>query len=258
MVLEAIEDRLRGWRPGQAALGGERVARSTLAIEHVMPRKWHTHWPLAPGGKSDDERDKLVHTLGNLTLLTGRLNSRVSNGPWTGQGGKRAGLELHDVLMLNRDVLKRGEQHWSEGQIADRTADMISVILDIWQVPPGHKSGFSGERVPARRRRLQIQDLLDANVLRPGMVLIPRRKPFGSRTGIIRPDGKIEVESQIFDSPSRAAAHLVGGKMNGWWFFLVEVSPRKSLAAVRREYLRSLDEDDGDEEDDEADSDDED
>ena len=49
MVLEAIEDHLRGWRNGKPGLGEERVARGKLAIEHVMPRKWLTHWPLQDG-----------------------------------------------------------------------------------------------------------------------------------------------------------------------------------------------------------------
>src|SRR5688572_16860585 len=35
MTLEAIEDHLRGWRNGHEGLGGERVARGALAIEHV-------------------------------------------------------------------------------------------------------------------------------------------------------------------------------------------------------------------------------
>jgi hypothetical protein len=37
MILESIEDRKRGWTNGRSGLGGERVARGKLAIEHVMP-----------------------------------------------------------------------------------------------------------------------------------------------------------------------------------------------------------------------------
>lgn len=46
MVLEAIEDCQRGWRDGQAVLGGERVARGKLAklITEI--------WPTPPGYKS--------------------------------------------------------------------------------------------------------------------------------------------------------------------------------------------------------------
>jgi hypothetical protein len=82
---------LRGWRSGKSGLGGERVARGQYAIEHVMPRKWVANWPLVEG-ITENDRDRLIHTLGNLTLLTGKLNSMVSNGPWLGNTGKREGL----------------------------------------------------------------------------------------------------------------------------------------------------------------------
>src|SRR5207244_7668458 len=80
MVLEAIEDHRRGWRDGKPGLGDERVTRGSLAIEHVMPRKWLANWPL--DGHDEAERDRTIHTLGNLTLLTPKLNSKQSNGPW--------------------------------------------------------------------------------------------------------------------------------------------------------------------------------
>jgi hypothetical protein len=113
MVLEAVEDYLRGWKEGQSGLGGERVARGILGIEHVMPRKWHAHWPLQ-GNASEAEREHVIHTFGNLTLLTGKLNSKVSNAAWLGTGGKREALEAHDVLLLNRDLLKRAADRWTD------------------------------------------------------------------------------------------------------------------------------------------------
>jgi hypothetical protein len=100
MVLEAIEDYSRGWKGGRPGLGGERVARGQYAIEHVMPRRWATHWQRAEGPNGKTERDRLIHTMGNLTLLNGRLNSKVSNAAWLGEEGKRQGLEGHDVLFL--------------------------------------------------------------------------------------------------------------------------------------------------------------
>src|SRR5215813_8372170 len=61
MVLEAIEDYERGWKDGQRGLGGERVARGSFAIEHVMPRKWTARWPKPNGVNGDAERDRLIH-----------------------------------------------------------------------------------------------------------------------------------------------------------------------------------------------------
>jgi hypothetical protein len=129
MVLEAIEDHLRGWRNGKQALGDERVPRGKLAIEHVMPRKWHAHWPVQVGSEAD--RDRLIHTLGNLTLLTGKLNSKVSNGPWLGVGGKREGLEAHDVLLLNRELLRKWGEQWSDEPVRVRSQELAHLIAQI-------------------------------------------------------------------------------------------------------------------------------
>src|SRR5207249_435125 len=62
MVLEAIEDHQRGWKEGKAGIGEERVARGKLAIEHVMPRKWVTHWRLQDPEHGEADRDRIIHT----------------------------------------------------------------------------------------------------------------------------------------------------------------------------------------------------
>ena len=140
MVLEAIEDHRRGWKGTTEGLGGQRVPRGKYAIEHVMPRRWIAHWPLGPN-TTEAERDQVVHRLGNLTLLTRRLNSKVSNGPWA---AKRAALKEHDVLKLNMDLLDAGGELWNEESVRRRTNDVIQSIVEIWPVPAGHKSQFRG------------------------------------------------------------------------------------------------------------------
>jgi hypothetical protein len=58
-----------------------------LTIEHVMPQKWADNWPLSPDDKTDplieqkaiQRRDKLLNTIGNLTLITHSLNPALSN-----------------------------------------------------------------------------------------------------------------------------------------------------------------------------------
>src|SRR5207248_1147705 len=112
-------------------LGGERVARGKYHIEHVMPRKWQGAWPL-PAGVTELDRDRLVHTFGNLTLLTGKLNSKVSNSAWP---TKSAALQEHDVLKLNSDLLAAAGDTWTEAKVRARTESMIDAVLAIWRVP---------------------------------------------------------------------------------------------------------------------------
>ena len=139
MVLEAIEDHERGWRGQSRGLAGnespgEPTRSSTSCRDGGTPT-----------GRCQKARlllsaTPLIDTIGNLTLLTGRLNSKVSNGPWPGGNGKRAALHGHDVLMLNRRLLEQAKDDWGDQHIRDRTEWLIDAIIGIWPVPEGHKS----------------------------------------------------------------------------------------------------------------------
>lgn len=252
MVLEAIEDHRRGWRDGKTGLADERVARGSLAIEHVMPRKWLSHWPV--DGHEEGERDRLIHTLGNLTLLTKKLNSKQSNGPWLGAGGKREGLEQHDVLFLNRELLKAADDKWTDRTIQTRTRKLVDIIIEIWPVPPGHRSGLPPDLKP-RRRRVDVLDLINGGVLTPGMLLFPARKQYNNKVAMLLQDGRLEVDGVPYSSPSDAARAIAGKQIGGWWFFLTDQANRTSLRKVRRDYINAMAVDAEDEEPDEDDDD---
>jgi hypothetical protein len=257
MVLEAIEDHRRGWENGESDLGNERVARGKYAIEHVMPRKWLTHWPLEDGASDEAERDHLIHTLGNLTLLTGKLNSKVSNGPWLGEKGKQKGLEAHDVLFLNRDLLKEAGDQWTDDAIRERTQELANVIIQIWSVPQNHKSEFSRNR-PRLRKRIDLSDLINGGMLESGMTLFASRKKVKGRVATLLSDGQVEVDGVAFPSPSSAAVEIYGKRANGWGFFLVDQASRRSLRDVRSDYISAMAVDvDDDESDDDGDEDEE-
>lgn len=255
MVLEAIEDHLRGWADGKPGLGGERVARGKFAIEHVMPRKWQSHWPLS-GGVDEQQRDSLIHTLGNLTLLTGKLNSKVSNGPWSGDSAKRSSLQAHDVLVLNRELLKAAPDGWTEAIIETRTQILTELILKIWPVPPGYRSPFAPEKVEKRKpdRKVDLADLINAGALHEGMSLIPRRKKWRHRIATLLHDGQVEVDGVAYQGPSEAASAIGEKKRaNGWWFFLVDPETGRSLKTVRSDYAAAMAVDEDDDEDDDDD-----
>lgn len=254
MVLEAIEDYLRGWKGDSSGLGDERVPRGKFTIEHIMPRKWQAHWPLDNPGTDEAVRERLIHTIGNLTLLTRKLNSKVSHAPWIGTPGKRAGLEEHDVLLLNRDIVKASPTQWIDEAIRTRTRQMAEIIISIWPVPPNHRSGYQPDR-PRARKKVRLADLINGGVLTPGTLLFPRRKKFIDRLATLLPDGSVEVDGVLFESPSKAATDITGKATNGWWFFLVDQATRRSLRNVRREYVDAMA---VDAEDDEPDDDDDD
>jgi len=242
MVLEAIEDHRRGFDDAQGSFAGERSVRGQYAIEHVMPRKWAAHWPIEGSDPDDTEagRDRLIHTIGNLTLLTQRLNARVSNGPWAGEPGKRSGVRSNDVLLLNRDLLELAGDEWTVEKIRQRTADMTELILKIWPAPEGHRSPYTS--TAARRpRSIGIADLISAGMLESGQPLYPRIRNPREVVATVLADGQIEVGGAAHAAPGSAATAVSGRRENGWWYFLVnEGSPRRSLRMVRRDYADQL------------------
>ncbi len=235
MVIEAIEDHERGWCGSATGLGGERVARGKYTIEHILPQKWKDHWPL-PQGARDEDRDALVDTFGNLTLLTGKLNSGVSNGPWDGLDGKRKALEQHDVLMLNRRLLEHCVGDWDDAHIRRRGERLIDILLEIWAVPADHSLALTRtEHRP--ERKVELADLISAGMLDEGATLHARRKRLGGQTATVLSDGALEVNGVRYATPSGAAKAAARASENGWSFWLLDMKTRRSLKDLVQEYV---------------------
>jgi hypothetical protein len=146
VVLAAIEKHRR--KQSQSKYG-EVSLPSGLTIEHIMPQKWRAHWKSDKPLTLDEEqkRDKLVQTLGNLTLVTQSLNSSLSNRPWTdteaasltdgGQAGKGKWsiLSQFNLIVLNKDVLDRHPDKWTEADIAARATELAIAITKVWPGP---------------------------------------------------------------------------------------------------------------------------
>lgn len=130
LILEGIERKYR------TPMAEQQDVPSRLTIEHVMPVSWETYWPLPDGIDWEDganRRNHLVHTFGNLTLVNGHLNSSLSNAPWV---NKRATLERHSVLLLNRVLLDESRDvTWDEQFIQNRSRRMAALVADIWPGP---------------------------------------------------------------------------------------------------------------------------
>lgn len=108
-----------------------------LTVEHLMPQNWEEHWPLDTTGltpeqieAAQDRRRSRIHRLGNLTLVSGGLNSAMQNASWA---NKKPELNKHSRLLLNA----RLEQYdtFDEADIDARGAALIEIILKIWPGP---------------------------------------------------------------------------------------------------------------------------
>lgn len=128
MVLEALEQELR------TSFAEESAPTAGLSIEHILPQSWAVNWPLPVGSPPDAEaqRDNLKHSLGNLTLVNGKLNSGLSNDPWT---KKHETLKQHITLHLNKDLVNLYADGWDEVGIQTRGRLLAEKASRIWPSP---------------------------------------------------------------------------------------------------------------------------
>ncbi|MDE9367240.1 DUF262 domain-containing protein [Luteipulveratus sp. YIM 133132] len=228
MILEAAEDARRGYSSGRPSRTGSRIERRAMHIEHVLPQRWTTHWPVV-GLRAELDRADHVHRIGNLTLLTASLNSGVSNAEWA---TKRAALNAHDVNLLTRDL--RDKEEWGEATIDARSADIVDLLLQTWTVPEGHVGEVQTEREPTIW--VDLAQIVAAGMIQAGTVLDSRSdRP---AKAVVTDKGLLEVDGKQFESPSGAARHVVGYTPNGWTFWRLPDGRR--LRDVRDDYMAWL------------------
>lgn len=145
VVLEGIEKRLR------SELNESVSINQPLEVEHIFPQKWRRHWDSVPP-RSDEqayEVEVAVNTLGNLTLVTSKLNGSLSNRPWTDKEaqlagstgvqpgmGKRSLIGQYSLLVMNRAIVDLHPESWDIDNIADRSLDLTREICRVWPGPP--------------------------------------------------------------------------------------------------------------------------
>ena len=72
-------------------------------------------------------RTEFLQSIGNLTLVTGRHNSKMSNKPFS---KKKASLFRNSLLVINKEI--SGNNIWDIPQINKRAEDLFTYFCSIW------------------------------------------------------------------------------------------------------------------------------
>lgn len=128
MILETLEFQRRKSDKTEV----QALPKKKLSIEHILPVGWTSiNWPLPDDTDEAMEiRARLLHTLGNLTLVTKTLNSTLSNNPWE---KKKSTLNEHSVLLLNADL--QSIKSWNEKAIQKRSKELFKLARNVWPYP---------------------------------------------------------------------------------------------------------------------------
>lgn len=137
MLLEALELGTRNEVHHESA----QLPSAALHVEHVLPVAWEAHWPSPGDENAVTLRNLLLHNIGNLTLLTAKLNPSLSN---SGFAVKRPEI-IQSLLALNAyfhsNTFGGAEPVWDEGCIRARAQTLFDVATRIW--PFGAPGGCS-------------------------------------------------------------------------------------------------------------------
>lgn len=131
LVLEGIEQTLR------TSKAEEQHCPRKLTIEHILPQRWAAHWPLPEEDpeRRDElaaQRNHLLHTLGNLSLINNKLNPSLSNAAWE---KKREGLQEHSTIFLNKRLLADFSVRFAEEEILQRGEALGEIFFRCWPRP---------------------------------------------------------------------------------------------------------------------------
>src|SRR2546421_12902626 len=110
-----------------------------------MPTAWREHWAAKPlTDNAAAHRDAMVHRLGNLTLVKGKLNPSLSNRPWTaaqakargiGDSGKKDELLRHSTLKMNARIVAEHRGSRTEDAIEPRAAQFAAALTTLRRRP---------------------------------------------------------------------------------------------------------------------------
>lgn len=131
-VLYMIETRLRN----EALHSTSLLGLNKYSLEHIMPKKWYNKWNKPKSPYTNEDRDRLLLTLGNLTIITQSLNASIRDANWATKkrGAKnKGGLKTYsEGIEILTDYLN--ENTWDEELITKRARYLANKALEIWRL----------------------------------------------------------------------------------------------------------------------------
>lgn len=130
-VLYFIESKIRNRKLQSTQLLG----LSKYSLEHLMPKKWENHWEQPNTKEEKTKRDRVLLTLGNLTIITQSLNASIRDANWQ---NKLNGKEDKKGLLHYSGGLETITKHlqlsiWNEETIENRANELYEYAKTIWK-----------------------------------------------------------------------------------------------------------------------------
>ena len=221
-----------------------------LTLEHIMPENWTDKWtlpvnddfiryedmfsaiykdenlewegqPSRDGLASNDyleafdralDRDNLIQSIGNLTIITGVHNSRLSNRPFS---EKKKSFDQNSQLQLNDEIAHRYNS-WDVEEIRERTDELFEDFCKKWKSAEKFAEGFA---TPIDKPLLMSDRMIQSETYQPVLITyegpietsqILEVLPYQLRVSINGDERVIDKDSILFTCSATAWSALGG------------------------------------------------
>ncbi|WP_298947773.1 HNH endonuclease family protein [uncultured Campylobacter sp.] len=103
-------------------------------LEHLAPQKWQENWNNI--FESEEEADKFIYKIGNMTLLKGKFNTALQNATWAyklnGDDKSKHYIKKYADLTINKELLDI--EQWNKATIERRSKELADDFYKIWDV----------------------------------------------------------------------------------------------------------------------------
>ncbi|WP_255527357.1 MULTISPECIES: HNH endonuclease family protein [Trichocoleus] len=106
-------------------LSKEQIKTESLSVEHIMPQTLTDEWRAMLGANANEQYEKWLHTLGNLTLTA--YNPELSNKPFA---EKLEYLSEKSSFALNQYF--RNVNAWNASEIQRRGHKLAEIAVQVW------------------------------------------------------------------------------------------------------------------------------
>lgn len=105
------------------------VAQSKKSVEHILPQTpSNAYWKKQLKDKKGEDKKRMIHSLGNLVLVTPRKNSELSNSPYPEK------KELYYKGSYSEVKLAKKNEEWGEIEIEDRNKNLLKFLDERWKL----------------------------------------------------------------------------------------------------------------------------
>ena len=146
--------------------GKEKLEMDNLTIEHILPQNddLSLSWQKMLGTNWREDRDKYLHTLGNLTLTA--YNSELGDKPFDEKLGLLDSKNTK-VVILYKDV--KDCKKWDADKIETRAKNLVPEILKLYPIEePSEKVSFADKKY----KEYKLDNLDEAEHKKPNYYIL--------------------------------------------------------------------------------------